>query len=674
MDNPLIPAVKYATLITTGDGVKTAWEFNFAGGYISPEHVKAFTEDTVTGELVIRPLTLIGPNTAEITPAVAAGLRLIVYRDTPKTAPLVDYSTGSILNESSLDKSNKQAVFIAAELADRVVADYDFSNALLYAVTTATTASMVANGVDAKASTALANSSNALSTVTLLAEIVYYANKPPFNVVANSTADQSVKLQAVYNAAKATGGSIVFDQGTYRGRIDFSGTTKQVFFEGRGSSFVPYSGSQGEVFYCNNSVGTGTFFTVNCLFRDTNVVGRVPGAGDTDAAGNCMYGVNFISCSAIWYGSSFSYGKVASYRGFYHQYGQFYDCTWAAAVFSTFTTGLLLDGNGTLEASNENILVRPKLFSSRYGATIRGGIKNRILCPTVQDIRSGGVGIWLTADSTGFGADGTTVSGLYGEINAGLTMLIGVAPNTDVSSASLLSATIIATSCYNLSLTDITQYGSSAVTLSHPAGNDDHPAVRVSGGNVAINTSGLPPRTSVEIDQPALGIFRRENVSRTSGQTGPNAVVLRGMDAFGFKTVARNTTQPLFTVQQPAFNPAQLRSYCFRLYLTVTGNAPETTAFGYAAHTQEHTVFVTCNSSGLPQVFISPARNLVDLGIAPTFTSIGEVVVTATTAGEVVTIYAGYVGAGSSPGVTATVSVAYEVRGASFHPTQVSKA
>lgn len=155
MDNPLIPAVKYATLITMGDGVKTAWEFNFAGGYISPEHVKAFTENVVTGELVIRPLTLIGPNTAQIVPAVASGLRLIIYRDTPKTEPLVDYSTGSILNESSLDKSNKQAVFIAAELADRVIADYDFSNSLLYAVDAASAATAAAskavNAVDALA-------------------------------------------------------------------------------------------------------------------------------------------------------------------------------------------------------------------------------------------------------------------------------------------------------------------------------------------------------------------------------------------------------------------------------------------------------------------------------------------------------------------------------------------
>lgn len=156
MANPLIPDVKYATLITMGDGAKTEWEFNFAGGYISKDHVKAFTEDTSTGQLVIRPVEFVGPNTIRIAPAVANGLRLVIYRDTPKTDPIVDYTEGSIINESNLDKSNRQAVFIAAELADRVIADYDFSNALLYATVTATAAKVVAEGIDAKASAALA--------------------------------------------------------------------------------------------------------------------------------------------------------------------------------------------------------------------------------------------------------------------------------------------------------------------------------------------------------------------------------------------------------------------------------------------------------------------------------------------------------------------------------------
>lgn len=164
MANPLIPDVKYATLITEGNGTQTEWEFNFAGGYISRDHVKAFTEDKVTGQLVIRTLDFVGPNTVRIAPAVANGLRLVIYRDTPKMEPIVNYTDGSVMSETNLDKSNQQAVFIAAELADRVVADYDFSNALLYAVETATDASNVANAIDGKAQQALDNSVTAIAT------------------------------------------------------------------------------------------------------------------------------------------------------------------------------------------------------------------------------------------------------------------------------------------------------------------------------------------------------------------------------------------------------------------------------------------------------------------------------------------------------------------------------
>lgn len=162
MANPLIPDVKYATLITEGNGTQTEWEFNFAGGYISRDHVKAFTEDKVTGQIVIRTFDFVGPNTVRISPAVANGLRLVIYRDTPKMEPIVNYTDGSVMSETNLDKSNQQAVFIAAELADRVVADYDFSNSLIYAVETATSAAATANAIDGKAQQALDTVNNLL--------------------------------------------------------------------------------------------------------------------------------------------------------------------------------------------------------------------------------------------------------------------------------------------------------------------------------------------------------------------------------------------------------------------------------------------------------------------------------------------------------------------------------
>lgn len=323
MDNPLIPAVKYATLITTGDGVNTAWEFNFAGGYISPEHVKAFTEDVATGEIVLRPLTLIGPSTAQITPAVAAGLRLIIYRDTPKTEPLVNYSTGSILNESSLDKSNLQAVFIAAELADRVVADYDFSNALLYAVTTATAAAATANGIDAKATQALEFAAAANAVTDTLAGptgsnhigwvqygiatkprpvqeklresisiLDFYANGVDGpRVDPTGIIDSTAGIQAAWNS----GARVYMPTGRYKvtSTLTFKGK-RRIFGDGMGRTVLSWFGALTGNIIQDSSIVTSTDINLNFELSDFEVAGNSYSSNSlyairTYRTGRCKY-------------------------------------------------------------------------------------------------------------------------------------------------------------------------------------------------------------------------------------------------------------------------------------------------------------------------------------------------------------------------------------------------
>jgi len=103
------------------DGSTTTWDFNFAGGYISKDHVKAYRIDPGT-ELII-PIPLAEPDIGEaqvsIIPAITDGSSLVIYRDTPKDMPLVDYTNGQGYDEASLDTTAKQAVFIAAEVLDR---------------------------------------------------------------------------------------------------------------------------------------------------------------------------------------------------------------------------------------------------------------------------------------------------------------------------------------------------------------------------------------------------------------------------------------------------------------------------------------------------------------------------------------------------------------------------
>lgn len=104
------------------DGVTTSWDFSFSGGYISRDHVKAYSE-TSTGirtNLTIMPGDFVGDYTLTISPAIASGDTLVIYRDTPKDIPIVNYTDGGRVTEASLDLNAEQAVFIAAETTDIV--------------------------------------------------------------------------------------------------------------------------------------------------------------------------------------------------------------------------------------------------------------------------------------------------------------------------------------------------------------------------------------------------------------------------------------------------------------------------------------------------------------------------------------------------------------------------
>lgn len=109
--------ILYSINTFPGDGSQTNFEISFAGGYISREHVKAYYRIGV-GAIIPVAFEWVGNNTIRVAPAIPSGSRLTVYRDTPKDAPLADFSDGAILTETSLDVNAKQAVFIAAEAQD----------------------------------------------------------------------------------------------------------------------------------------------------------------------------------------------------------------------------------------------------------------------------------------------------------------------------------------------------------------------------------------------------------------------------------------------------------------------------------------------------------------------------------------------------------------------------
>lgn len=102
------------------DGTDTIWNFNFADGYISRDYVKAFYADELGNRTYISLVDsdFIGDYQLSIVPAVPAGYTLVIYRDTPKDGPLVDFEAGAKVKESNLDLMARQAIHVAAEVMD----------------------------------------------------------------------------------------------------------------------------------------------------------------------------------------------------------------------------------------------------------------------------------------------------------------------------------------------------------------------------------------------------------------------------------------------------------------------------------------------------------------------------------------------------------------------------
>lgn len=109
----------YATNIWDTPGSTTLFEINFAGGYLSPSHVKVVKEDKITRVKQAVPFRLLNPYTVELL-APVPGYNLWVYRETPVNEPLADFSEGAFITEANLDVATQQAVFAVAELYDKV--------------------------------------------------------------------------------------------------------------------------------------------------------------------------------------------------------------------------------------------------------------------------------------------------------------------------------------------------------------------------------------------------------------------------------------------------------------------------------------------------------------------------------------------------------------------------
>ena len=146
------------------DGTTSDWNFSFAGGYLDANHVKAYYLDSLGVRTNITAFTLTGPYQLHTASVIPAGYSLVIYRDTPKTAPMVDFTDGSGLTELALDTNARQAVMLAAEASDVNVNTTTLSALDAAANASSSSISAAASAISAATSAALASQSAANSS------------------------------------------------------------------------------------------------------------------------------------------------------------------------------------------------------------------------------------------------------------------------------------------------------------------------------------------------------------------------------------------------------------------------------------------------------------------------------------------------------------------------------
>lgn len=96
----------------TGDGVTTQWTVTSA--YISKLHIFVFVDG------VSVPFAWVNDTLIQTVTAAADQSTVEVRRDTPISAPLVDFEDGGTLSEEDLDAANLQELYLAQEQADDI--------------------------------------------------------------------------------------------------------------------------------------------------------------------------------------------------------------------------------------------------------------------------------------------------------------------------------------------------------------------------------------------------------------------------------------------------------------------------------------------------------------------------------------------------------------------------
>lgn len=508
-------------------------------------------------------------------------------------------------------------------------------------------------------------------------------NVKDYGAVGDGTTDDTAAVQSAFDAlSDAGGGTLYFPEGEYALNLDVSGVNPRMEWVGSGLVILrPYleAPTKEYIIYADNSSGPGTGLGVNIIFRNIQFNGRFKNDVDPQY-GRVSACVELRSSWATFYDCSFYYGINFGFRGYFGQYNEFYSCTFGACVSGAASTGCMLESNGVNEAANENTFVRCKFNTNTNGLVIKGGINNRVYGCQFQNTQAGGAygALGLDDDDTGFGSDATLISGCYFEFNSG-DVTIGVTENPLFEGNVFLPGTITSQTCYNISFISNSVYGAGTnVDLNHPSGNTDAAALTWIGNNFSANTDGIihAGPSYFSINDAYIGESRNDNVLAVTGQTEANTgTTLVAGSQYGFKgNIARTVATNIFTVKQESYGAPAYRYSSFELVVQAVNDEAVTTQFGYCSRMEKFHVFITNNTTGNPQVYISTLSGGNDVGINTTLAAIGALTLTSSVSGDEITFKLAYSGAGSAPTTLATINAGYTINYTGGNPVTFIKA
>lgn len=180
------------------DGSTVLWDFSFAGGYLDKSHVHAYYADNSAGDnrvdIPVTSTMFVNSTRLRISPALPTGKYLVIYRSTPVSLPLVDWTNTTAIKRSDLDTMAKQPIFCAAEVADAgfvsvptaidilLGADAAATAAAASASGAAASATAASNAQTAAAGSAASASTSAANAAATLANLLAYTMETQYSI------------------------------------------------------------------------------------------------------------------------------------------------------------------------------------------------------------------------------------------------------------------------------------------------------------------------------------------------------------------------------------------------------------------------------------------------------------------------------------------------------------